>query len=182
MLLQGVSLAISPDLRIGHLVTLQLQIIVIAPKSLVPLNGLASTCYITFQNLCRHFTSNTGRTNNQVFVIFLEFFMVSTRTVVEAIHPRVADELNQVLIAIVILGEHDKVIAAKVIFRFTKILIATTGYIHLTSKNRFKGLKAIFLALFVNTIADVMKFFNAEHVSMVGNGHTLHSIANSFIY
>ena len=87
LLLQGECLTVRTDGGIGHLMTLQLQIVVVAPEPLVPLDGLTCPGDVAFQNLCRHLTGDTGRTHNQVLVVFLQLVMVCTRTTVEAIHP-----------------------------------------------------------------------------------------------
>ena len=117
LLLQGEGLAICPLQGIGHLMTLQLQIVVVAPEALVPLDCLTGAGDVALQNLRRHLTSDTGRTDNQVLVVFLQFHTVGTRTVIEAVDPGVADEFDQILIAVGILRQHNEVIAAKVILR-----------------------------------------------------------------
>ena len=182
LLLQREGLAISPLHRVGYLMTLQLQIVVIAPEPLVPLDGLAGPGDISLQNLRRHFASDTGRADNQVLVVFLEFHPVCTRTVIEAVDPRIADELDEVLITVGILRQHYEVIAAKVFFGLAQTLIAATGHIHLTTENGFERFEAFFLSVLVHAIANVVKFFNTEHVAMIGNGHASHAILNGLIY
>ena len=181
-LLQREGLAIGSYHGVGHLVTLQLQIVVIAPETLVPLDSLTGTCNITFQNLGRHLTSDTGRADNQILVIFLKLHTVCTRTVVETVNPGIADKLDEVLIAVSILGQHDKVIAAKVILGLAKALVTSTGHIHLAAENRFKRFQTCLLTVFVQAHANVVKFFNTEHVSMIGDSHTTHAVLNSFVY
>ena len=60
--------------------------------------------------------------------------------------------------------------------------IATTGYIHLTAKDRFERLQSVLLALLVYPVADVMKFLNAEHVTMICDSHPLHTVGNGLIH
>ena len=115
-------------------------------------------------------------------MILFQFLMVSTRTVIKTIRPRTADELDEILITLVVLGQYDEVVASKVFFRLTQIHISTTGHIHLTTKDGLERIKSVLLALFVNTHADVVKFLNTEHVSMIGNSHALHAIVNGFIH
>ena len=111
LLLQGEGLAVGSLKGIGHLMTLQFQIVVITPEALVPFYRLTGTGDITLQDLRRYLTGNTGRADYQVLMVFLEFQTVCTRTVVEAFDPGVADKFDEVLIAIGILGQHDEVIA-----------------------------------------------------------------------
>ena len=108
--------------------------------------------------------------------------MVCTRTVVETVYPRVAHQLNEVLIAILVLSQHNEVVSAKVFFRFLQTLVTTTSHIHLTAEDGLERIKTVFLTLLVDAHADVVKFLNAEHVAMIGNSHTLHAIVNSFIH
>ena len=182
LLLQGEGLTVGTNRRIDHLVALQLQIVVVAPQPFVPLDGLTRPGNVALQDFRRHLTSDTGRTDNQVFMILLQIYAVCTRTAVETIHPRIAHQLDQVLIAVGILGQHDKVIAAIILFGLLQALVATTRHIHLTAEDGLKGFEPVFLSLFVHTVADVVKFLNAEHIAMVGDGHTLHAITNGFIH
>ena len=87
LLLQGESLTVGADHRVCHLMALQLQIVVVAPESLMPLDSLTGSDDISFQDLGRYLTGNTGRTDNQVFVVFLQFHAVGTRTVIETVDP-----------------------------------------------------------------------------------------------
>ena len=85
-------------------------------------------------------------------MVFLQFLAVCSRTIIETVDPGIADEFDQVLIAVGILGQHDEVIAAKV-----------------------------FLGLF-QAFVTVMKFFNTEHVAVIGNRHASHAVLNSFVH
>ena len=148
----------------------------------MPLDGLAGTGNVAFQDLRRHFAGDTGRADDQVLVVFLKFHSVCTGAVIETVDPGIADKLNQVLIAVGILRQHNEVIAAKVFFGLAKALIAATGHIHLTTEDRFERFEPFFLTAFVYTIANVVKFFNAEHIAVIGNGHPSHAILNGLIH
>ena len=182
LLLQGESLAVCPLHGVGHLMPLQLQIVVVAPKALVPLDGLAGTCNIAFQDLRRHFASDTGRADNQILVVFLKFHTVCTWAVIESVDPGIADEFDEVLIAVGILGQHDEVIAAKVFLCLFQAFVSTTGHIHLATEDRFERFEAFLLTFFVHPDADVVKFFDTEHIAVIGNGHASHAVLNSFVY
>ena len=113
-LLQGKRLAIGADGGVFHLVALQLQVVVVAKDAMVPLDGLAGSCDVAVENLLGHLAGNACRTDDEPFVVALQVFTVGTRTHVVAIHPRAAHQLDEVLVALVVLGEHDEVVAALV--------------------------------------------------------------------
>ena len=60
LLLQGEGLTIGADGGVFHFMALQLQIVVVAPKTFVPLDGLTGTSDITLQNLRWHLSGDTG--------------------------------------------------------------------------------------------------------------------------
>ena len=182
LLLHREGLTIGALQGILHLMALQLQIVVVAPEALVPLDGLTGAGDVALQYLRRHLTSDTGRTDNQVLVVFLQFLAVCSRTVVETVDPGIADELDQVLIAVGILGQHDEVIAAKVFLGLFQALVTTTGHIHLTTEDGLEGFETVFLALLVQVETSVMKFFNTEHITVIGDRHASHAVLNSFGY
>ena len=115
-------------------------------------------------------------------MILLQLHAVGTWTVIKAIHPRVTHQLNQILVAVGILRQHDEVVTTIVLFRLLQTLVATTGHIHLTTEDRFERFEALFFALFVHANADVVKFLNAKHIAVIGDGHAFHAIANGFIH
>ena len=149
---------------------LQLQVVVVAPEPLVPLDGLTRPSDVALQDLGRHLTSDTGGAHDQVLVVFLQLMTVCTRTTVEAIDPGVAHEFNEVLIAIGVLRQHNQVIATLVFSGILQMHVATTGHIHLTAEDGLEGFESVFLTLFVHAVADVVKFLNAEHIAMIGRG------------
>ena len=112
LLLQGEGLTVGTDGRICHLMALEFQIIIIAPKALVPLDGLAGTLDVALQDLCWYLSCDTGRTDDQVFVVFFQFLAVCTRTVIEAIHPGITYQFDQVLVTVIVFGEYDEMVAA----------------------------------------------------------------------
>ena len=182
LLLQGEGITVGTDRRILHLMALQLQVVVVAPEPLVPLDGLTRPSDVALQDLRRHLTSDTGGAHDQVLMVFLQFMTVSTRTTVETVHPRVAHKFDEVLIAVGILRQYDEVIATLVIPGLLQMHVATTRHIHLTAEDGLERFEAVFLTLFVHAVADVVKFLNAEHVAVIGDGHALHAVADGFIY
>jgi hypothetical protein len=87
LLLQGEGLTVGTLAGIGDLVALKLEIVVVTPETLVPLDGLACPCDVTLQNLRRHLAGDAGRADNEVFMILLQFLMVCTGTIVETVYP-----------------------------------------------------------------------------------------------
>ncbi len=180
-LLQGEGFAVGPDAGVFHLVALQLQIIIVAEDTFIPLDSLTGSGNIVADNLGRHLSGYTGRAYDEVFVITLQVFAVRSRTHVEAIDPRTRDEFDQILVAIVILGQHDEVPSALVaLVGLTKFLLAV-GHIHLTAENGFERLQPFLLAAAVYLIAIVEQLLHAEHVAVVGDGHAAHAVANSLV-
>ena len=115
-------------------------------------------------------------------MVLLQLLMIGTWTIVETVYPGVAHEFDQILVAVIVLSQHDQVIAAEVFFSFLQVHVATTGHIHLTAEDRLERFQAFFLALLVHADADVMEFLNAEHVAVIRDGHALHAVGNGFVH
>ena len=54
--------------------------------------------------------------------------------------------------------------------------------IHLAAEDGDKGVQPFLLATFVDAAYIVVKLLDAEHVTMVSDGHTPHTIGNSLVY
>ena len=100
----------------GGLMTLQLQIKVIAKNAFIPLDSLFSLFILSGNDILRHFTGNTSRTDNQSLVIFLQFHTVGTRTHIKSFRPCLRYQLDKIMIAFFILGKHHQVITALIRF------------------------------------------------------------------
>ena len=181
-LLQGERLAIGTNRRVGHFMALQFQIIVVAENAMIPFDGFTRAGYITLQNLMRHLARNTCRTNHQPLVVFLQVFAVGTRTHIIAIYPRVAHQLNQILITLIVLGKHYQVITAHVFFATPQFLGTIARHIHLATEDGLERLQPLFLPTFVDAAHVVMKFLDSEHIAVIGNGHAFHAVGYRFIY
>ena len=72
-------------------------------------------------------------------------------------------------------------IAASVAVFLHLVLLAVSGHIHLAPEDRLKGFESFLRPFAIYPVAVVEEFLYAEHVSMVGYGHTLHSVANSLV-
>ena len=61
------------------------------------------------------------------------------------------------------------------------VFLAVAGNVHLATENRFERLESFLGSFSVYAIAVVEELLDAEHIAMVGDGHTLHSVANSLV-
>ena len=114
-------------------------------------------------------------------MVTFEVGTVSTRTAIETIHPRVGHQLYQVLVALVVLGKHDEVVTAAVTVFTHLVLLAVARHIHLASEDGLERFKPFLCPFPVNAITAVEEFLYAEHVAVVGYGHTLHAVGNSLV-
>ena len=149
---------------------------------MIPLACLTGSFDIAVQYLAWHFSCDTGRTDNEVFMILFQISTIGTWTHIISVHPRVAHQLDEVLISIIILCQHDEVITTHIAFILLTVFLATMGYIHLTAYDGLERFQSLFLSAFVHLGAIVAKLLDAEHHTMVGNGHTLHAISNSLVH
>ena len=149
---------------------------------MVPLAGLARSGNIAFKDLGRHFAGNTRRAHYQTLVITLQILAVGTGSVIVAVHPRAAHQLNQVLVTAIVFGQHDKVVAGVVAGVLVLVFLAAVGHIHLAPEDRLERLQPFSLALLVHRGAIVRKFLDAIHHAMVRNGHAAHAVADGFVH
>ena len=149
-LLQGEGFAVGPHRGVFHLVALQLQVIVITKQLFIPSSSLPCSLQVSGKHLGRHFTCDTGRTDNQVFMVFLQVFPVGTRTSVESVNPSIAHQFDQILVSMIVLGQHDQVIATSVSTVLVLVGLGPSCHIHFTSENGFERLKSFLLPAFVH--------------------------------
>ena len=235
-LLQRIGFAVGPLIRIGHLMTLQLQIIVLAEHALIPAYCLLGSFQISLQYLVGNLTGNTGRTDDQSFLMRLQLHPVGTRTAIETVGPGFRYKLDQIMITHLILGQYDQVITAVVALILVHLKQTSGGHIHLAPENRFEklllrfgqlllsllqlhlyrwkfgsGLPLLFfgrqgIPFFRSHIAPVFQgldfllqrldlafygtvlficiikeFLDSHHVTVIGNGHSAHSVLDSLI-
>lgn len=103
---------------------------------------------------------------------------VGTRPVIIAIDPRARHQLDQILIATIVLCQYYQVIAAIVALFPHLVFLAPASHIHFATEYWLKGCKPIFLPLLVDLSATVGKLFNAKHDTVISDGHASHSILN----
>ena len=182
-LLQLVSLAVGKQTWIiGHFMALELEIVIIAKEIVVPLASLAGSFQVIMQNLGWHLACNTGRAYDEVFVILLQIGTVGSWAHVVTIHPRIAHQLDEVLVSIIILGKYNEVITAHIALILLSVGFGSACHIHLAAYDRLERFKSLLLAVFINLAAIVGEFLDAEHHTVVGYRHTLHAVLDGLIY
>ena len=180
-LLQGEGIAVGTDIRVFDLMTLQLEIVVVAEDPVIPSGGFLGALDVALEYLGRHLAGNTRRADDQIFVIFLQVVAVGTRAVIVSVGPGPADELDEILISVVVLSQDNEVIARFVTGFLVLVLLVMVRYIHLTAKDRLERLQSVGLALLVDTGTIVRELLDAIHHAVVGNGHALHAVLDGFV-
>ena len=134
----GVGFAVSPDVAVRNLMALEFQVIVLAEHLLEPHHGFFGLLHAALHDLLRNFTAQTGRADNESFVEQLQVFVVGAWTHVEAVDPRAGDELDEVVVALFVLGQHDQVPARLVDAFELEAFVAASGHIHFAAENRLE--------------------------------------------
>ena len=110
-------------------------------------------------------------------MVFLQLRVVGSRTAVETVGPGMAHELDEIVVALLILGKENEVPSTGV--KLPLFLIHRPACtVHLTSKNRLEIEVWILLVHFLHIIEEL---FDTKHVSMVGDCHARHAISNGLI-
>ena len=180
-LLHGIGLTVGPNGGVFHLVALYLQVVIVAKNSLVPLYRFPGSGHVAGNDFAWHLTGQASRTNNEVFMIFLQFLTVGTRPHVIALFPGMAHQLDKVFVATVVFSQHDEVVTTHVAHVLDLVEPTAPSHVHLTTKDGLEGLLSVGLQLLVNRVGIVEKFLDAKHVAMVGDGQAAHPVGNSFI-
>ena len=114
-------------------------------------------------------------------MILFQILTVGTRTHIESVYPCSRHELYQILVSVIVLCQHDEVIAALVLLRVGAVALMSSCHIHLTSEYRLELGLTIIAQLAIYLVAIVEQLFHTEHVSMVGDCHSLHAVGNRFV-
>ena len=137
-LLQGIGLTVGPLIRVRNLMTLQLQIVVLAEHALIPTHGLFGSFQIALQDFVRYLTGNTGRTDDQSFLMRLQLHPVGTGLSIETVGPGFRHQFDQVVIALLVLGQHNQVITAVIALVLFHLKQTSGRHIHFATENRFE--------------------------------------------
>ena len=133
--LQGIGLMVGAG--DGGLVELQLQVVVVAEHAFVPLHGLLSRVKPSDPNHAGHFPAQTGGADDESLVVFFQFDAVGARAHVVAFGPGFGHELDEVVIAFQVFGQHDEVVAALVGLAIF-VEQAAVGHVHLAADDGFE--------------------------------------------
>ena len=94
----------------SRLVTLQLQIIVVTKDTLEPTDGLPCLAHLAVHDELGHLTTQASRAADNALVVLLQFAVVGTWMIVHALGPSVRDYFDEVLVALEVLSQQDKVV------------------------------------------------------------------------
>ena len=159
------------------LVALQFQVIIITKHILEPLNGLTRLVHLTIHDQLGNLTAQARRAADDAFMVFLQLAVVGSGMGIKALGPAVGDNFNEVLVALQILGQQDQV--ATDIALVDVLMAVLVGDIDLTAED---GLELLIIAAFLVQLGHiVVKFLDAEHVAVVGNGHAAHAVGYSLV-
>ena len=181
LLLDREGLAIGTLVGVLHFMALQFQVVILTKDSFIPTYGFLCPFDVSIVDLPWNLACNASRTDDEAFVKEFQVVAVGSGFVVEPVNPRTRNQFDQVVIALLVLRQHDKMIAHSVaqllVFRF---LIAW-GNVHFTADNRFEGFQTLVLALLVKFVACVAEFLDTHHVTMIGDGHASHAVGRGFV-
>ncbi len=93
-----------------RLVALHLKIIVVAKCVFVPLERFLDFLHVTGKNQFRNLATKTCGTNYKTLTINLKLTLVSPRVVIEALSPGLTHQLTEILVALFVFCQYDKVI------------------------------------------------------------------------
>ena len=176
-------LAIGFQCRVRYLVTLQLEVVVVAPDVVEPFDGLLCSCYVAVLYLPWHFATDAGGADDKAFVEQLKVFMVGAGSHVEAVDPGARDELDEIVIAFQVLGQHDKVPARLELFAaLAHVLVAVSCHVHLAAEDRLERLQPFLLPCLVDILAIIVQLLDAKHVAVVRESQAAHSVLDGFVH
>ena len=152
--LHGVGLVVGP--LDGRLVELELQIVVVAEDPLVPEDRLLGLLHVVGRDRARHFARQTGRAADQSLVVLLDLHAVRTWAHVEALGPRLRDDLDEVVVTLQVLGQQDEVVAALVGLAFL-VVQSAARHIDLAADDGFESELALQLCELLLAVGDLRR-------------------------
>ena len=149
-------------LRPGYvsLVPLHLQIIVVTEDGLVPCGYALRLLRLSFHNGLRHLSAQTGRATDYTLVVLLYKLVVNARLVVETLNISLRRELDEVVVAVHVLGQHDQVVGALILAALA-VKTAVPRHVHLATHDRLQW--SLFLS------HRIQELLYAEHIAVIGN-------------
>ena len=150
------------DLR---LVEHHLEVVVLAEDPLVPGDGAVYALVVARQDSPRDLPCHTGGATDQPFVVALQHLVAHARLVVHALDVPRGDDLHQVLVALVILGQEDEVVVFLVVV-VLEVVVVVLGDVDLAAVD---GLDR---RVFGRHVAEIL---HAVQVAVVGDGEARHA-------
>ena len=81
----------------------------------------------------------------------------------------------------VVLRQHDEVIARVVVHALVLVVHRAAGYVHLAAEDRLERRFALLLPAFVDLGAVVRELLDAEHHAVVRDGHAFHPVGHGLV-
>ena len=149
-------------LRSGYvgLVPLHLQIIVVTEDGLVPRRYALRLLRLSLHDGLRHLSAQTGRAADYTLVVLLYKLVVNARLIVEALDVSLGRELDEVVVAIHVLGQHDQMVGTLVLAALA-VKAAVPRHIHLATHDRLQ--RSLFLS------HRIQELLYTEHIAVIGN-------------
>ena len=145
---------------------LHFKIEVLTEDPLVPLDGLFRTGHVSGDDVSCHLTCDTCRAAYEILRVFLHNLVGNARLfVVFSFDMSSRNDLHQVLVAIIVLGQENQVKIASVVLVLYLVVIVLC-HVDLTSDDRLH-LRELF--------SNLEELLHTVHVSMVSNGQSRHA-------
>ena len=100
-----------------------------------PLHGLFRFVHLSGKDFLGYFPADAGRADNESFVVQFQVLRVCSWTHIVAVNPGTGYELNEVVVARLVLGQYDQMPARLVYLAFLQLLVSPARHIHLTPED-----------------------------------------------
>ena len=147
------------DVAVAH----QFEKVATVQQFLVPRGGVARSVHLALHNRLRHLAAWTARQHNQAFAMLLENLAVDARLVVEAFEVCLRDELDKVVIATLVVGEHSHVEGRLIVG--AAFVTAVRGDVHLAADD---GLDSML-------VGNLIEVDRSVHAAVVGDCEAVHA-------
>ena len=149
-----------------RLVVHHLEVVVLPEEAFVPFDGLRRGVQIPGEDVLRDLAGHAGGAADEVLVVFLQHLVADPRlAVVHTLDVARRNDLHQVPVAIVILGQEDEVVVA-LVGAVLDLMVVPARDIDFATDD---GLDVRVL------LGELEELLDAVHVSMVGDGQTGHA-------
>ena len=143
------------------LVQHDLEVVILPEHPLVPLDGLVCGFHVSGEDGARHFPGHAGRRTDQVFMVAFNDLVTYSRAVVHALDVGRGDDLHQVPVAVVVLGQEDEMVVPL----FLDPVVAL-GHVDLAADDRLDA------GMFLGILEELL---HPVHVAVVRDGKAGHA-------